>query len=141
MENYYVVDLYKFLLTMFELTALQFCFTLKLIKGTIMKDIRQQWKALAADRKITSEDIAALCIYRALFNEQGKEDSVDRLSKSFKPITNQVKLDNGIHPYGSLSIALNLVKRSTLFTWLDEADQKTMLDLAREIRPYGNEIK
>jgi len=106
-----------------------------------MKDIRQNWKALAAERKITSQDIAALCIYRALHKEQGKEGSIERLRKSFKPITNTIKLDNGAYPYGALSSALWMVKHSTLITWLDEADQKAMLDLAREIKPQGSDIK
>jgi len=106
-----------------------------------MKDIRQQWKALAAERKITREDIAALCIYRALVKEQGKNGAISRLQKSFKPITNPVKLENGAYPYGSLESALWAIKNSTLITWLDEEEKQQLLSYAKEIKVHGKEIQ
>lgn len=105
-----------------------------------MKDIRQQWKALAQKREINREDIAALCIYRALVKEQGKEGAIFRLHKSFKPITNLVKLENGAYPYGALDIALWMIKRSTFITWLDEEEKEKLLALAKEIKIKGKEI-
>lgn len=105
-----------------------------------MKDIRQNWKALAADRKITREDIAALCLYRALVKEQGKEGAISRLRKSFKAITNPVKLENGAYPFGALESSLWSIRHSTLITWLDEEEKQAMLTLAKEIKVKGKEI-
>ena len=99
-----------------------------------MKDIRQNWKALAADRKITSEDIAALCIYRALVKEQGIEGALSRLRKSFKPITNPVKLENGADPNLALKNSLWSVKYSAIKGWLTEEEFKPILEMAAEIR-------
>jgi len=106
-----------------------------------MKDIRQQWKALAADRKVTREDIAALCLYRALVKEQGKEGAISRLHKSFIPITNPIKIENGAHPYGALASALWMVKHSTFVTWLDEEPKQALLTLAKEIKVVGGKIQ
>jgi len=102
-----------------------------------IKDIRPQWKALAADRKITREDIAALCIYRALRKEQVPEGAKSRLHKSFKPITNKVKLENGAYPYGSLETALNSIKYSNFAKWLNEDELKLMLDAVKTTKNAG----
>lgn len=106
-----------------------------------MKNIRKQWKAHASAQKISSRDIAALCIYRSLLkhgNETlpqgyGKEGAIQRLRKSFKPITNTVKLENGCTPFCTLVESLRLIKYSEVYSWLDEADQKDMLALASEL--------
>lgn len=99
-----------------------------------MKDIRQNWKALAADRKIKSEDIAALCIYRALVKEQGIEGALSRLRKSFKPITNTIKLANGTDPDLSLKNSLWLTKYSVFKDWLPEEEFKQVWEMAHAIR-------
>lgn len=99
-----------------------------------MKDIRQNWKALASDRKIKSEDIAALCIYRALVKEQGIEGALSRLHKSFKPITNPVKLANGADPTLSLKNALWSTKYSAFKEWLTEEEFKPPWEMAHAIR-------
>lgn len=106
-----------------------------------MKDIRQNWKALAADRKITREDIAALCLYRALVKGQGKEGAISRLQKAFKAITNPIKLENGAYPYGALESSLWAIKHSTLVAWLDEDEKTSLLALAKEIKVKGKEIQ
>jgi len=108
---------------------------------TAFKDIRPLWKALAEERKITKEDIAALCIYRALVKEQGKEGAISRLQRAFKPVTNTVKLENGAAPYGALDSALWLVKRSTFITWLDEEPKQAVLALAKEIKIKDGSIQ
>lgn len=105
-----------------------------------MKDIRQQWKALAEKREIKSEDIAALCIYRALVKNEGKEGAISRLRKSFNPVTNPVKIENGAAPYFALSTALWSVKYSTLLVWLDEEDKAAVVALSKEIKIKGKEI-
>jgi len=105
------------------------------------KDIRPQWKALAAERKITREDIAALCIYRSLIKGEGKEGAISRLRKSFSPITNPVKLENGAYPYGSLASALWMTKHSTFITWLDDESKQSLLILAKEIKVVMGDIK
>ena len=111
-----------------------------------MKDIRQQWKALASARNISIRDIAALCVYRALLKSPdedgtrtaimqgyGKEGAIARLLKAFKPITNHVKLTNGAEPLGSMLSALRTIKYSEVYKWLDEEDQKKLYDLSVEI--------
>lgn len=102
-----------------------------------MKDIRAQWKALAAVRNITRKDIAALCIYRALIKEQVPEGAKTRLHKSFKPITNANKLANGAYPYGALESAVNSIRYSTFASWLDEEDLNKLLEAAKTTRMAG----
>jgi hypothetical protein len=106
----------------------------------IMTDIRQQWKALAAERKITRGDIAALILYRTLVKGQGKEAAIAKLRKSFIPIANPIKLQNGAYPYGALESALWSVKYSTVFTWLQEDEKEKLVALAKEIKIKGSEI-
>lgn len=105
-----------------------------------MTDIRQQWKALAAERKITREDIAALALYKTLFKGQGKEDAIARLRKSFISITNLIKLQNGAYPYGALESALWSVKYSAVYSWLQEDEKEKLVALAKEIKIRGSEI-
>jgi len=107
---------------------------------TTFKDIRPQWKSLAAERKITKEDIAGLCIYRALVKGEGKEGAISRLKKAFKPVTNPVKIENGAYPYGSLASALWSVKYSTFVQWLDEKDRDSIIAIAKDIKVRGGEI-
>ena len=96
-------------------------------------DVRENWKALAADRKITSSDIAALCIHRSILRGEGAAGSESRLRKSFFPITNKVKLDNGVAPFGSLNSALWTVRHSTFFSWLTPAEQDALWTIAKEL--------
>jgi hypothetical protein len=67
-------------------------------------DITAKWKALAADRKITSADVAARCIHLAISQGEGRDGAISRLKKAFTPVTNPVKLANGAAPYYSLYI-------------------------------------
>ena len=111
-----------------------------------MKDIRNQWKALAAAKKITYTDVAALCVYRALnklpdpdgtrvaiMQGYGKEGAIHRLRKSFSPITNHVKLTNGSAPFGTLTTALRMLKYSQIMDWLDPDDAKAIINLGLEL--------
>ena len=102
-----------------------------------MKDIRQQWKALAADRKITREDIAALCIYRAMVKEQVPEGAVSRLHRSFKPITNKVKLDNGAAPCAALESAIWSIEYSKFAEWLDKDEMAALLEAVKATKVAG----
>ena len=97
-------------------------------------DIRAKWKALSADRKITKEDVAALCIYRSLIAGEGKEGAISRLKKAFKPITNPVKLENGMDPYGAMKSAIWGVKYCTVLTWLTPSEAAATLAIARELQ-------
>ena len=106
----------------------------------VSTDTRPKWKALAAERKITYEDMAALAIYRSMVKGEGKEGAISRLHKSFKPITNTVKLENGARPYLSLYFALWLVKKSTFISWLTEEEKQEMLAIAKSIKISGKEI-
>jgi hypothetical protein len=96
-------------------------------------DIREKWKALAADRKITKEDIAALCIYRSLIKGEGLDGAKGRLYKAFTPISNPVKLENGSQPYGSLSQALGCVRWSNVIKWLDKDEAKSLEEMAQTL--------
>ena len=144
--------------------ALQFCYTINLIfKEEIMfnfmkkaesatteaqasttqstfKDIRPQWKTLAQERKITKEDIAALCIYRSLIKGEGKEGAISRLKKAFKPVTNPVKIENGAYPFGSLQSALWSIKYSNIMDWLDEPQKVAIIAIAKDIKISGGEL-
>jgi len=102
-----------------------------------IQDIRPQWKALAAKREITKEDIAALCIYRAVFKGQIPEGGKTRLLKSFKPITNPVKLNNGADPNGALISALHSIKYSHFAEWLDKEELQQLVDAAKETLKAG----
>ena len=96
-------------------------------------DIRAQWKALAADRKITNQDIAALCIYRSMIRGEGKEATIQRLHKSYSPITNTVKLANGASPYWSVRVALYMTRNSSLIEWLTPDEKQALLSMAKTI--------
>jgi len=98
-----------------------------------MLDIRPQWKKLSADKKIQASDMAALCIYRSYVKGEGKEGAISRLKKSFYPITNTVKLENGAAPNGALLSALWTIRNSTFISWLPETDAKYLIEIGKEI--------
>jgi hypothetical protein len=140
---------------------LQFCYTINLIfKEEIMfnfmkkavtatqevtasttqatfKDIRPLWKALAKERKITKEDIAALCIYRAMVKGEVPEGAKTRLQRAFKPITNTTKLGNGARPYGALESAVWSIKYSKFAEWLDKDELAALLEAAKKTKDAG----
>lgn len=101
--------------------------------ATSFTDIRPQWRMLAKERKITKEDIAALCLYRSLIKGGIKEDTLARLRKSFKPISSQIKLDNGAYPYGSLQEAIRMVKYSNLAQWLTKDEAALLHSLGQNV--------
>jgi hypothetical protein len=98
------------------------------------KDIRPLWKALAKERKITKEDIAALCIYRAMVKGEVPEGAKTRLEKAFKPITNPVKLENGADPHGALKSAIWSIKYSKFAEWLDKDQFAALLEAAKNTK-------
>jgi len=98
-----------------------------------MKDIRTQWKALASAKNIKSEDIAALCLYRTIYKEHTLEEGLNRIRKSFKPITNANKIANGAYPYGSLQASLRNIKYSSVVGWLDEEDKLKVIAMAKDV--------
>ncbi len=97
-------------------------------------DIRAQWKALAADRKITKEDIAALCIYRAMLRDEVPALAVTKLQKSFKAVSNPIKLQNGAAPFYARESAMNAVKYSNLTKWLTAEEQTALMDAAKKTK-------
>lgn len=106
-----------------------------------MKDIRQNWKDLANAKAIRKEDILALCLYKTLFKEQGKEEAIVRIKKSFIPIENEIKLANGAEPYAALSSAMYSLRGSNVYFWLEDADKEKLLTLAKEIKIRGKDIQ
>lgn len=97
-------------------------------------DIRAQWKALASQKIITKEDIAALCIYRSMIKGEGKEGAISRLKKAFFPITNSIKLENGMDPYGALKSAIWGSRYSAVLTWLTPQEKADLQSLATELQ-------
>lgn len=97
-------------------------------------DIRPQWRALAADRKITREDIAALCLYKAMLKDQVPALAVTKLQKAFKAVSNPVKIENGAAPFAARDAAMNAVKYSTLTGWLTAEEQTKLMDAAKSTK-------
>lgn len=103
-------------------------------------DVRAKWKSLADSREITKEDIVALCIYRSMIHGEGKDGAISRLRKSFHPVTNPVKLENGAAPYLQLDLALFLSRRSVFVSWLTEDEKNKLIAIAKEIKIRGKDI-
>ena len=97
--------------------------------------VRAIWKELADARTILSQDIAALCLYKSL--KLGDEETKARLHRSFSPITNQIKLQNGCTPYEALEKSLRWLKYSEFAKKLPEETQKEMEALAKETLSKG----
>jgi hypothetical protein len=100
-------------------------------------DIRAKWKARAALKNIIKEDVSVLCIYRAVIAAEGKEGAIERLNKSFTPITNQNKLNNGAYPYFGVYSSLYGVRGCPVYNWLDETEKKAVLEIAKSIKATG----
>ena len=108
-----------------------------------MKDIRQNWKTISSAKTITSTDVVALCIYRTLQQEESVAEALQRLKKSFTPITNSIKLANGATPHFSLRTTLAgfwylKYNNSSLTRWLPEENYEAVramaLELLKEVR-------
>lgn len=102
-------------------------------------DIRAQWKARAALQNISSSDIAIYCIYRSLISDTGLAGAIQRLHKSFTPISNRVKLDNGAKPFGALQSAL--WSHSVIYEWVTLEEKQEILSICRLVTISGKEIK
>lgn len=71
------------------------------------------WKAIP-EKKITGHDIVLRCAIRAFFAADSNTVSKEEIFKSliggaFTPITNRVKLDNGMHPLDGLLSTLPVI--------------------------------
>ena len=115
-------------------------------------DIRPQWKELAGKKCLSSSDMAALHIYRAIIKGEGAEGAKSRLKKAFKPVTCPRKLGGGAHPWGGYQAALygisylswrydaetrkgaNVRILTTAATWLNESELKTLLEIAEQLK-------
>jgi hypothetical protein len=98
--------------------------------------VKAIWKTLADAKKITSQDVAALCLLRSL-KSNDTENTRARLLRAFKPITNKIKLENGAAPFGALELALRWLKYSEFAKQLPEDTQKQMEALAKETLSKG----
>lgn len=103
-------------------------------------DIRAQWKALAAEKKLTVEDMAALCLYRSILKGEGLDGAISRLKKSFSPITSKVKLENGCTPYGSMLRAAGFAQYSHLKDWLTKEEKEQLAKLGNETYRYKGDL-
>jgi hypothetical protein len=104
-------------------------------------DIRSKWKARAAIRNTTSADIAALCIYRSMIRGECKQATIARLRRSFTPVSNPIKLQNGHSRWHGLASGLFAVKFSPLLEWMTKEESVELLGIAKSINAYGEEIK
>lgn len=102
-----------------------------------MKDIRENWKTLSAERRIEREDIAAYCIYKTLVKGYDKGHAKAKLLKAFKPISNINKLSNGVRPYNSLEESLRLIKYSAFSKWLEKDEMQILFDMSKDILSEG----
>jgi len=104
------------------LHMLQKVFQAKYRRGTKMLDYRKLWRHLANTKQIQSHHVVQYAILRALETtdgdiEKSKKIIVQYLAKAFTPIKRQIKLDNGLKPFGALVIAI--CNTSVLNTILD----------------------
>ena len=93
------------------------------------------WKQLANQRKIQNYDVAAYCIVKAIFAKSNEKYEVAKalLLKSFTPITNDNKLNNGQYEFRNLVLALISSFRSKLYLELDEESQKIFASLQNSL--------
>lgn len=98
-----------------------------------MTNIKSLWTARHHAREISSTDIAALCIYRSIKLGEDTEQTKARLCKSFSPVRNKIKLDNGAYPYLSLTYSLNMIKYSCLADWLAPEEFASIAELAKSM--------
>lgn len=76
-----------------------------------MKDIRQTWKLASDKKELTSSDMAALAIIKAIAKDGGTLESTTYfLRKAFTPITNKNKLANGQHRWDAAARATSGAK-------------------------------
>jgi hypothetical protein len=106
--------------------------------------IKNSWKQLARDKKVTSKDVIAMALYRALASKANDKVMVARslMLQAFSPITNSNKLWNGMKEFGALNDALfhvNMVaqmvpEKLPFAEHLDEADRQEVQSLIRQVR-------
>ena len=87
-----------------------------------MNEFQKRWKELAANRSLTSSDMAVLCISKAARIEdpqEALEKAKYYLRKSFKPITKQSKLAGGAYAWGACYLAIAGIKYSSAYTAFD----------------------
>ena len=114
------------------------------------EEIREKWKDLAHKKELTSSDMAALHIYRALMKGEGKEGAIRRLKTAFRPIEKQSKIAGGALPWGALKSALSDIvwlghkwqngsfqevwNYCTFASWMQKHEIDKMLELIKEIQ-------
>jgi hypothetical protein len=102
-----------------------------------MTNIRAFWKQLADKKEITRNDIAALCLLKAL-RKDDPSLAVNYLKESFKPVTNTIKLANGAYPYYALWDALCGVTTCQVAQQLTVEEKEKLRLLATAFRgSYG----
>ena len=106
-----------------------------------MNEFQKQWKQRAEKKLITSIDMALLALVRASKKDKPFEQASFYLLKSFKPITNQKKINNGAYPYFALWMAVRYFDRSPLLSLLDEETISKIKVLAANIAPRYMEVK
>jgi hypothetical protein len=110
-----------------------------------MNNFQTAWKQFAAQRSLTSSDMAVLCLSKAARKEdpqEALEQAKYYLKKSFNPITKPVKLANGAYPYWALWNALWDIEKSQVFKaysefWTKEAREQVAAMAKKLIAGFG----
>lgn len=94
----------------------------------LQNTVRQAWKKRVAENSnITKEDVLRLCIVKAVRAKSNQKDEVLQglLLKSFTPITNKNKLENGCNAWDAIADAYRIVNHqdAALYPW-----RKALLD-------------
>ena len=110
-----------------------------------MNNFQTAWKQLAAQRNLTSSDMAVLCLSKAARKEdpqEALEQAKYYIKKSFNPITKPIKLANGAYPYWALWNALWGIEKCEAFKaysefWSEETRNR-IIDMKKNlIAGYG----
>jgi hypothetical protein len=104
-----------------------------------MTNIREFWKQLANKKEITRADIAALCLLKALRQEDPALAKI-YLNQSFKPITNTVKIANGAYPRYALWSALGSADSCQTSKQLTDEEKKALKVLASSLNGSFGEV-
>jgi hypothetical protein len=112
-----------------------------------MNEFRKIWKQTAAQKALTSNDMALLCLYRAQFkdavdfNDNPIEHAKSYLRKNFKPITNPRKIACGAYPNLAAYRAIRWVELSGLFKLLSEEEKSRVKVIANNIVGQFGQVK
>ena len=104
--------------------------------------INNIWKDISSRRLATAEEHLILCLVKAALvksNNDKTEIMFNLVKKSFTPVTNQNKIDNGWHQWKAVSLICNCLsptylKRSVLTQNLNSMELDIVIELSYQLR-------